>query len=183
MMKGLAKYFGLSALTVAIYTPVFALQQKHSAEDYTLVAMKDCQVVSKTQMTGQQLDAYLALQDQEELMETVSGSLESIEALLEQHADEIERLAELAFEEDDQIIRINKAYLEQQREASSALQSFIGEHQPMFDAVENAGERIRLAAETFEASIERTLDDVEFDQLRVLGPDSTQTAIGCTVKL
>lgn len=182
-MNSLLKYLGFATLTVAIYTPVFALQQKHSAEQYTLIAMKDCQVAGKMPMNGTQLDAYLALKEHEGTMQALSMPVREIEAQIKTFTDEITSLTKEAIQENDDEMYINKALLREQQFASEALQNFMDQQQHHFDALTDHADVIALAAETFEESLEETLEDIDYDQVRVLGPESDKGYPSCVTRL
>ncbi len=150
-----------------------AMADKHSQNptDYRIIALNDCEVVSDTPMTQQQLDAYLPLLKAEKLIEKLGIPMHDMEAKLKEYTDKIEEVTELAVQESGDSIHINKAYLSQQKELAEKIESIVSFHQKDIDAIEQQGTYIGKTATAFEHTIKADLEGIDYDNVRIIKPN------------
>lgn len=172
-----SKIFFASAVTI-LFAQV-ALSDTTSPDNYSIIALKNCQVVSNNVMTADQLEAYLSLKQQEQKMHSLEAPIKNIEQEIEVYTDNIERLAKLAIHETADTLHIDKKLLKQQDEAAKKFAQFMHIHQDKFDAIGSQGEVVGNQAKIFETSIEASLDNIDYDQIQILTPDSQHNQFSC----
>ncbi len=148
--------------------------------DYSVVALKDCQVMSNSAMTAEQLDAYLKLKAQEQKMRALEIPVAEIEQEAKQYTDEMQKFAKLAIQDTEQSLHIDKAKMQQHKKVAEKFQQFMQKHQAKFDAIGQQGQLIGQYAQSFENSIKESLQGIDYDQIQVLTPDSKHTEPGCS---
>jgi hypothetical protein len=178
-MKRSTKIIIASLFPLVICQVALAWSDTDKANDYSVVALKNCEVVSKQAMTTEQLDAYLSLKQQEQKMHSLEVPIQNIEQKIKVYTDEIEKLTKLAIQETDDTLHINKAMLKQQDLVANEFNQFMQLHQQDFDALGKQGGVIGQQAEIFETSIKASLENINYDQIQVLTPDSHQTQNNC----
>lgn len=162
-----------------LLTAVMAAQTSDERPPYKIQYLQDCTVVSEKVMTEQQTQHYLQLQDEQRLMDELQRPIKAIEQQIQQYSQQIDELTVRAIQEDDATLHINKVYLQQQKEVAGQLNSLISEHQQDFDALEVQGRNIQLTANKFEAAIKQTQPDLEFGQIRIIGPSEQRSGKRC----
>ncbi len=174
-MKVLNKYAAVLPALLVLASISTASQN----DDYIVVALDNCEVVSKTQMTPEQLDAYLPLKNAELLIEELQIPLEDMELQLKEYTDQIEEITKLAVQETDGSIYIDKHYLSQQQEIAKQISDIVAFHQLDIDAIEEHSEEIGKKAERFEKAIKKDLAGIEYDQIRILTPEEDDGDYSC----
>jgi hypothetical protein len=182
-MKLIPKILILSVTSAIICQAAFALSHNdnnaYQANDYSVVALKDCEIISSKAMTTGQFDAYTRLKQQEQAMHTLEKPTQDIEHKMDVYADKIERLTKLAIQETDDTLHINKKLLKQQDAVAKEFAQFMQLHQHKFDALGDQGKAIGQQAKIFETSIKDNLENIDYDQIYVLTPDSHHSEKGC----
>lgn len=168
-----------SAVSILFAQVALALSGTNKASDYSVIALKNCDVVSDKVMTAKQLEAYLALKQQEQKMQILEMPIQNIAQEISLYTDEIEKLTELAIQETDKTLHINKAVLEQQNLVVEEFNKFMQVHQQSFDALGEQGHMIGQQAKIFETSIKVDLETIDYDQIQVLTPGSQLTLPSC----
>jgi hypothetical protein len=178
-MKRTTKIFIASLFPLVICQVGLAWSDTDKANDYSVVALKGCEVVSEQAMTAEQLDAYLSLKQQEQKMRVLELPIQNIEQEIKVYTDEIEKLTELAFQEKDESLHINKALLKQHDIVAKEFNKFMQLHQQDFDALGKQGGIIGQQAKIFETSIKASLENIDYDQIQVLTPSSKESGRSC----
>jgi hypothetical protein len=171
-MKRTTKIFIASLFPLVICQVALAWSGTDKANDYSVVALKDCEVVSEQVMTTEQLDAYLSLKQQEQKMQALEVPIQSIEQEIKVYTDEIEKLTKLAIQDTDESLHINKALLKQHDSVAKEFDKFMQLHQQDFDSLGKQGGIIGQKAEKFETAIKASLKTIDYDQIQVLTPNS-----------
>ncbi|WP_100642506.1 hypothetical protein [Alteromonas facilis] len=170
-MKKMTFLMTIATLSVASLAPVFALQQdKTTSNDYVIKAYKDCALVFEQPMTVAQIAAYDDLQEQAEKMDFIEGGIEGIDDQLELLSDEIDALTDIAIQETEDSLFIDKHMMAEQLAAVERLTDFMAKHEHKFEAISAQGDIISDYADKFTEVIEAGLDDVDYDDLRVVTP-------------
>jgi hypothetical protein len=178
-MKKTSKIIIASAASILFAQAAMALSDTNQPTGYSVIALKNCAVVSDKAMTDVQLEAYLSLKQQEQKIHTLEGPIQNIEQEIESYSDNIERLTKLAIQETDESLHINKTLLKQQEAAAKEFAQFMQLHQHKFDALGDQGKAIGQQADIFETSIKANLGGIDYDQIQVLTPKSKQAQQHC----
>lgn len=167
-------------ITSCLFTvAAIASQSDNQTSEYSITLMKDCQVISKYKMNTKQINAYLALKEQEDVMESLEMPINAIESELDEYSNQIEELTSLAIQENDDRLTIDKHYLAQQEEVVEKLNALMEAHQKDFDALGEQGSKISEIANEFTDSIKVSIGDVDYDHIRVNSPDEKQSGFHC----
>ena len=177
-MKTISRNISIALSTLILSGAAVALQ-KHQSEDYKIIALKDCEIVSEQAMNQDQIDAYLALKDEEVLMHKAEYPIDQIQDSIDELTDKIEDLTERAIQEDGDSVFINKVLLKEQQHVVEQLDDIIDAHQADFDKLEEIGERISAKADVFEDAIEDSLDGIDYNQVQIRTPDSKNSYNSC----
>lgn len=178
-MKTFDKLLFITITAFAISSLAMASQKSTDPEDYRLVVMKNCEVISDSALTQNQLDAYLALHDEEGLMGDLEGPIKDMEDDLKELTDMIEEVTELAVQETEGSIYIDKHYLKEQEELAEKIDELIDAHEGDFKALEKQGQLLEKKARVFEEAIEEGLEDLDYNQIRIITPDSDSDDYNC----
>ena len=179
-MKKFTKFLTVSALSMAVLTPVFALQEGNTESNgYLIKAYKDCELVHEQVMNSGQIDAYLDLKEQEKKMHDVELTLEGVEEELEQYTSALNELTELAIQETDDTLFIDKQKLREQEEVAQQLEAFMEQHEDKYEAIAKQGKAIGDIAEKFTDALESDLSDIDYDDLHIITPDSENHSRRC----
>jgi hypothetical protein len=157
----------------------FAWTDSDTVNHYSVVAFKNCEVVSEKTMTAEQSEAYLTLKQLEQEMHSLEMPIQKIEQKIQGYTDKIERLTNLAVQETEGSLHIDKALLKQQEIVVKEFNNFMQLHQPNFDALGKQGSIIGKQAEIFEAGIKASLENVDYDQIRVVTPSHKGSGYSC----
>jgi hypothetical protein len=168
-----------SAASILLTQVALALSETNKPGDYSVIALKNCDVVSDKTMTAPQLEAYLSLKQQQQKMQALELPIQDIQQEITLYSNEIEKLTKLAIQDTDQSLHINKSLLKKQEVVVQELDKFMQLHQPDFDALGEQGNVIGQQAEIFASSIKANLESIDYDQIRVLTPDSHITKLNC----
>lgn len=183
-MKLLNKFLLIPISAIAVLSSaVYAANLSNNPDDYSLIALKNCQVVSESTLTQTQLNAYLSLKEEEEIMFTLQNPIKNIEGELKDFTDKIEEVTAMAVQETDVSIFIDKHYLKKQEELAEKINALVEAHQEDFDALEQQGKRIGKKARVLEQAIEAELDDLDYDQIRVITPGSNDDQDSCNTSI
>jgi hypothetical protein len=147
--------------------------------NYSVIALKNCQVVSDQAMTVDQFAAFLSLKQKEQKMHSLEVPIQKIEQEIKVYTDELTKLTSLAIQDTDESIHINKKLLEQQEKVAKELNQFMQQHQQDFDALGKQGRIIGLQAEVFENSIKTSLESIDYDQIKLLTPVNRHSLANC----
>lgn len=167
-MKRSAKFLIASLVPLVICKVAVAWVDTDKINNYSVVALKNCEVVSDQAMTDQQFEAYLSLQQQEQKMHTLEVPIQGIEQEVKAYTDEIETLTKLAIQDTNESLHINKELLEQQNLVAKEFDAFMQLHQQDFNALGTQGIIIGQHADVFETSIKDNLEGIDYDQIQVL---------------
>lgn len=167
------------ALSALVMSGAAVGLQNAKHDEYTMVAFENCEIVYEQPMTQKQIDAYLALKNEESLMELAEGPIKNIEEQIEQYTDQIEELTKRAIQEDGNTLFIDKRLLEEQQEIVDLLDDLMDSHEADFENLEIAGDRVGEKAEAFEDAIEESLEDIDYDQINIRTPDSKKSGYSC----
>ena len=178
-MRLLNKYTTIIPTLIVMASIANANQDNKNPEDYQIVALEDCEVVSRTTMTQEQLDAYLPLRDAEKLIEELEIPMEEMEEQLDEYTEQIEAITELAIQEVGDSIHIDKRYLSKQKELAEKIEAIVSLHQEDIDAIQIQGEDIGKKARAFEKTIDASLKGIEYDQVRIVTPDEDRESYVC----
>lgn len=178
-MKLLSKFILVPVSAIVISSVTLSAQSSTDPEDYKLLALKNCNVVMEASLTEEQLSAYLLLKNEEKLMSGLEQPLKGMEEQLKEFTDRIEEVTALAVQETDDSIYIDKYYLKEQQDLAESIDEIVTAHQLDIDALEEQGSRIGEKARVFEAAIEEGLEDVDYDQIRIITPDSDDEHYSC----
>lgn len=179
IVKLLKKFILIPISAIAISSAVYASQHSTNPHDYKLIALNDCKVVSESTLTKEQLDAYLSLKEEELLMSELENPITDMESEIKEFTDRIEEITSLAVQETDDAIHIDKRYLKEQGSIAHELGTFISLHLIDTDAIEELAERIGKQVLVFEVAIESGLENLEYDQIRVITPDNRDEHYSC----
>jgi hypothetical protein len=168
-----------AVISILFAQVALALSDADKPNDYSVIALKHCKVVSDKPMSSEQLEAYLSLQQQEQKMHTLEMPIQNIEKEINGYTDKIEKLTKLAVQETEGSLHIDKALLKQQETVVKELSDFMQLHQPNFDALGKQGSVIGQQAEIFKTSIKASLENVDYDQIRVVTPNSKGSGYSC----
>ena len=166
-------------ISCCILFNTFAQEGNTELSNYSIVFLKECNVISKQAMTPQQVEAYLALRSEEKKMTAIEMPIQAIEQQLNDYTTEIERLTKLAIQETDESLHINKAYLEQQGLVVSKLNALMSLHQKDFDQLGVQGRNIGEQADKFKKLIEDTFTSQDYDQIRIITPEKKTNYYHC----
>jgi chromosome segregation ATPase len=167
-------------LTTSLFTVLnLTAAEKQSPEDYKIILLNNCQVVSELAMTSSQVSAYQALQQQEQRMQVLEQPINAIEEQLQEYSSELETLSALAVQETQTSVYINKSYLQEQKAAADKLQQLVSDHQSDFDALQQQGEKIGQLADVFERELAPSVANIKHNQIQIIGPDSTSSDSNC----
>lgn len=179
-MKLLNKFILVPVSAIVISSITLSAHSSDNPQDYRLLALKNCNVVAESPLTEEQLAAYLSLKDEEELMSGLEEPLKDMESQLKEFTDRIEEVSALAVQETEGSIHIDKYYLKEQEDLADRIDEIVTAHQHDIDALEEQGSRIGEKARVFEAAIEEGLEDVDYDQIRIITPDSDNDHYSCS---
>lgn len=168
-----------SAASILLTQVALALSETNKPGDYSVIALKNCDVVSDKTMTAPQLEAYLSLKQQQQKMQALELPIQDIQQEISLYSDEIEKLTELAIQETSDTLHINKALLKKQEIVVKELSGFMQQHQHNFDALGEQGNIIGQQAEIFETSIKANLESIDYDRIQVRTPDNHPTQFSC----
>ena len=168
-----------AAVSILFAQVALALSFTNKPGDYSIIVLKNCEVVSNKAMTDEQLEAYLSLKQQEQKIHVLEVSIQDIEQEILSYTKKMEKLTELAIQETDEILHINKARLKQRDIVANEFDKFMQLHQQDFEVLGKQGNVIGQQAEIFETSIKVGLESVDYDQIQVHSPDSNQTQHSC----
>ncbi|WOH37470.1 hypothetical protein RI844_19245 [Thalassotalea fonticola] len=157
----------------------FASQASSTNTDYTITLLKGCDVVAKYAMNTEQVEAYQALQAEEQKMHALEQPIQAIEQQLQEYTEQIEELTSLAIQDNDDTLYIDKSYLKQQEQVVAKLDKLMDEHQHDFDALGEQGSLIGAKAEDFTDTIDASFDNVDYDQMRIDYPDNVDSNYQC----
>ena len=178
-MKRSAKILIASLVPLVLCQVALAWGDIDKENNYSVVALKNCEVVSDQAMTQQQFAAYISLKQQEQKMHTLEVPIQGIEQKVKAYTDEIETLTKLAIQDTDETLHINKKLLEQHDLVAKEFDSFMQLHQQDFDALGKQGNIIGQHADVFETSIKDHLQGLDYDQIQVLSSDNKLTKPNC----
>ncbi|MEP1449026.1 MAG: hypothetical protein ABJK37_23180 [Paraglaciecola sp.] len=167
-MKNATKNLISSLVSLVVCQVVVAKSDNNSRDDYSVVAFKNCEIVSHQAMTEQGIAAYLSLKQQEQKMDELELPIQGIEQEMLEYTDSIEKLTKLAIQETDESLYIDKKLMEQQNVVVKEFDDFMQKHQQDFDALGAQGAVIRKYADKFSDNIKDTLAGVDYDQVQVL---------------
>ena len=170
-MKSLKTLIPAAIASSLLISTVFAGQDDSQPSGYTLNLYNDCQLVAQHAMTERQISAYLALKNEEDIMQELESPIADIQAQLDDYSLQIEELTALAVQETDNGVYVDKHYLARQKEVVNKLNHLMARHQSDFDALGVQGHRIGKLADAFTSSIKPIIGDNSFDQIHVTRPD------------
>jgi hypothetical protein len=168
-----------SAVSILFAQVATALSDTNKPGDYSVIALKNCDVVSDKKMTAPQLEAYLSLKQQQQKMQALELPIQDIQQEISLYSDEIEKLTKLAIQETNDTLHINKALLKKQEIVVKEFDKFMQLHQQEFDALGEQGSLIGQQANIFETRIKANLESIDYDQIQVRTPDSHSTQFSC----
>ena len=177
-MKTISRNISI-ALSALIMSGAAVGLQKSTSDDYVIVAFKDCEVVYEQPMNQTQIDAYLALKEDEDLMAVAEGPINDIQDDIDDLSDLIEDLTDRAIQDDGNTLYIDKTLLSEQQEVVEQLESLIDAHEADFDRIGEIGDKIAEKAEVFEQAIDESLEHVDYDQVNIRTPDSKNSRYSC----
>lgn len=157
----------------------FAWSDSDAINQYSVVALKNCEVVSEKEITSEQFEAYRKLKQLEQQMHALEMPIQDIEQEIKAYTEQIEKLTHLAIQESNGAIHIDKALLKQQDIVVKEFNHYMQLHQPNFDALGKQGSLIGEQAELFESSIKASLENVDYDQIRVVTPSNKNSGHNC----
>jgi uncharacterized protein (DUF342 family) len=178
-MNTSTKILTLTLASALLSCTALALSNNHNPSDYSVVALKDCKVVSNCAMTNEQLDTFLKLKQQEQTMQSLEIPLEAIEKEAKQYTDALQKLAKLAIQDTDKSLYIDKSQMQQHQDVAQKFTDFMQQHQAGFAAIGKQGRIIGEYAEAFESSIKISLQGIEYDQIQVITPNSNSAEPYC----
>ncbi len=171
---------------IAIVASAFTALGTHislaSAAEYRLIAFANCKVVAEHALNQAQISAYQDLKAAEVKMESTSQPVKSIEDDIESYTDQINELTSRAIKEDSDSLYIDKKLLREQEKVVQKLESVIKAHEGDFVALEKEAQVIAASARKFEHEIQSLLIDVEYDFVRIQGPDDRDGPYACDDK-
>lgn len=167
-----------AALTLGAWAANQPYQQTDSGE-YRIVALRDCQIVAEFPMSAEQLTAYQSLSQQEKTMQQLQKPIQGIEVSMQSYSQRISALSAQAISENKGGVVINHVLLEQQKHVVDEFEHFMQRHQGAFDALEAQGSHIAKVAEQFESLILPVLGTLQFDQIHIASPYSTDAKATC----
>ena len=128
-----------------------ALANKNTVTNdvYTIKIIDNCQVISEIPLNPKQVQAYLALQHEENKMAKLQAPITGIEEQLRSYSQQIEQLSQQMFTNSKQPLQINKAVLAKQELVVGKLDNLMEKHQADFDALSAQGRNISKIADKF----------------------------------
>ena len=128
-----------------------ALANKNTVTNdvYTIKIIDNCQVISEIPLNPKQVQAYLALQHEENKMAKLQAPITGIEEQLRNYSQQIEQLSQQIFTNSKQPLQINKAVLAKQELVVGKLDNLMEKHQADFDALSAQGRYISKIADKF----------------------------------
>lgn len=182
-MKHSTKFLISSLVSLVVCQVVVAKADNNASNDYSVVAFKNCEIVSHQAITEQGVKAYLGLQQQQQKMHRLELPIQGIEREMQQYTDSIEKLTKLAIQETDESLYIDKKLMQQQKVVAKEFDKCMQKHQQDFDAVEAQGIVIGRYADKFSDSIKDTLAGFDYDQVQVLTPGKSPSTSHCDKSL
>ncbi|NMH58757.1 hypothetical protein [Alteromonas ponticola] len=167
------------ASVVAAFTTHLSLANNG---EYHLIAYDDCNVVADQTLTQSQIEAYLALKDSEDRMQTISAPIHLIQGDIDNFTAQIGELTDRAIQDSGNELYIDKALLREQEALTKELESLIESHEADFAALEKEGRLIEERAKAFEKQIQPFLKGVNHDFVRIIGPDTGNEKYSCKDK-
>ena len=128
-MKSINKYVKFIPVLCLFASIAMAEQRSKNPSDYTVVVLKDCEIVSKKPMTQDQLTAYLSLLNVEDSIESLHLPIQDVEDEINDLTNKIEEITELAIVETDDMITIDKGLLSMHQEIATQVQAIVDAHQ------------------------------------------------------
>jgi archaellin len=178
-MKSSTKILIALLFPLVICQVALAWSDTDNANNHSVVALKNCEVVSNQAMTAEQFEAYLGLKQQEQEIHRLELPIQEIEEEIKVYTDELETLTKLVIQDNDGSLHINKKLLKQQDIVAKEFNQFMQLHQQDFDALSKQGSIIGLQAEIFEKSIKTSLESIDYDRIQVLTEDNKHTLSNC----
>lgn len=128
-----------------------ALANKNAVTNdvYTIKIIENCQIISEIPLSSKQVQAYLALQHEENKMAKLQAPITGIEEQLRSYSQQIEQLSRQMFTNSKQPLQINKAVLAKQELVVGKLDNLMEKHQADFDALSAQGGNISKIADKF----------------------------------
>lgn len=171
-MTRLNKWIPLAITSCFITAAAFAVQNPPQSEDYSIVLMKNCQIVSKHAMNKVQINSYLALKKEEVKMKGLEQPIKGIEQQLAEYSQQIETLSASAYKENNDSIHIDKHLAKQQKAVVEKLNVLMANHQKDFDVLGEQGDIIGIKASHFSQTLKDSIGDVVYDYIRIISPEN-----------
>lgn len=162
-----------------LISAAFATQANNADTDHTITLLKDCNVVAEYAMTAEQVEAYQALQLEEQKMHALEQPIQAFEQQLQAYTEQIEELTALAIQDNEDSLYIDKSYLKQQQQVVAKLDLLMDEHQHEFDALGEQGSLIGAKAENFSDTIDARFDHIDYNQMRIDHPGKADSNDQC----
>lgn len=164
-----------------ILLSAFALvsQTSNANDQFQLVAYKNCELVFQQTMTEEQNNAYNNLKEFEQKMNLQEGPLEVFETQMELLSEQMKAVSKIAYVEDGNTITINKGLLEEQETIAEQIDLLVKEYQPELTKLEEYGDKISEAADTFERLMPDEIKNDELDFVRIFDINDTPAQKDC----
>ncbi len=162
-----------------LISAAFATQSNDADTDYTITLLKDCNVIAEYAMNAEQVEAYQALQAEEQKMHDLELPIQDFEQESQEYTEQIEQLTSLAIQDNDGSLYIDKSYLKQQEQVVAKLDKLMDEHQHEFDALGEQGSLIGARAEDFTDTIDASFDNIDYNQMRIDYPGRADSNYQC----
>lgn len=178
-MKRQYLYSALAAAALFGSASALSLAEQNAQSGHFIVAMKDCDVVAKVNMTPDLIAAHERLESAEADMERVHQPIKAIEPEIQRISAQIQDVVKKAVVRSEGVTIINEALMSEQEVLADELEAIMDTHQMEFDQLEQKADEISAAATDFEAQLRELLGDVEYDQINVRTPKSKESAYYC----
>lgn len=152
---------------VLIANTAIADTADESNESYSIKIYNNCKLIKEMPLNKEQKQAYLALMQAEDEMDTLEQPIHAIEEKLELLTKQIEKYSELAFTDTEQSFHIDRTALAEQKKYVSKLDKLMAIHQKDFDALSEQGKKIGKVADKFSTLIEDSIAGFEHDQISI----------------
>ncbi len=155
------------SLSIVLFGKTALANKNIETDKYSIKVIENCKVITEIPLTQQQIQAYLALRNEEDKMAELESPIPAIEAKLEEYTSQIEQLSQQTFTDTEKSFRINKVALAKQKQIVKKLDKLMVAHQADFDALSVQGKRIGDIADKFSKLIAPAIANIKHHHITI----------------
>lgn len=166
---------GIFCISLYIYLTAAAaskFEHNQQASGYMLYAYKDCEVVKAIPLNREQIVAYEALQEEEQLMSKLEAPMAEFEEKMQHYAEQLEALDLTSTNQERTVIQLGGQALIEHQAIGLQMQKLVSDNQLHLDAIEQQGRYIAERAATLERSLNSSLDGLDYEWTSISSPDN-----------